>query len=182
MEFDNNTGNCFISDKVLAAAFGVSDKTISRAIKNLEDKGFITRDTRNVKGGRERVMKPNQKKIEAALTKDNLTVDSNNNGQNDCCTMDKLSVVNGQNDFIKDNIKDNSLKDNIGEVLTALAVKASPSENPEEEEVELEGIKAQVMTKEEAMCKYGLSACANSIPTKIPNCYWINKELVRFTN
>lgn len=177
MEFNTNTGSCFISDKVLADNFGVSEKTISRTIKGLEDKGFITRNTVNVKGGKQRHMLVNQKKIEAALTKDNLTVDDNNNGQNDCCTKDNLTVVNGQNDLIKDNRKDNSLKDNYKEALTAGAVKSS-IEQPEEEVV-IDGVKAQVMTREEAMSKYGLSACANSIPTKITNCFWINKELVK---
>lgn len=122
MEFDSNTGNCFISDKALAASFGVSEKTISRTIKALEDKGYITRDTKNIKGGKERIMKPNQKKIKAALTKDNLTIDCNNNGQNDYCTMDKLTIDNRQNDFIKDNIKDNLLKDNINESNSASAL------------------------------------------------------------
>ena len=180
MEFNTNTGSCFISDKVLAENFGVSEKTISRTIKALEDKGFITRETRNVKGGKERHMIANLKKIEAALTKDNLSVvDSKNinKGQNDCCTRDNLSVDKGQNDLIKDNIKDKSLKDNIGEALTASAVKSS-IELPEEEVI-IDGVKAQVMTKEEAMAKYGLSACANSIPTKITSSYWINKELVK---
>lgn len=121
IEFNTNTGSCFISDKALADAFGVSEKTISRTIKALEDKGFITRETSNVKGGKVRYMKANISKIS---TTDKMTLDNNNNGQNDFCTKDKLSVVNGQNDLIKDNIKDNNLKDNR-EALTAKAVKSS---------------------------------------------------------
>ena len=112
MEFNTNTKDCFISDKALAENFGVSEKTISRSIKALEDKGFITRDTKNAKGGKVRHIYINAANIEKTLTKDKLTVD-NNNGQNDCCTKDKLSVDNGQNDLIKDNIKDNIIKDNI---------------------------------------------------------------------
>lgn len=54
VEFNTNTGNCFISDETLANQFGVSTKTVSRAIASLEDKGFITRETKNIKGGRER--------------------------------------------------------------------------------------------------------------------------------
>ena len=115
MEFNTNTGNCFISDKVLAEQFGVSEKTISRTIKGLEDKGLLTRNTQNVKGGKTRYMSANLAAINAALpkeqTKDNLSVVNTNNGQNDCCTKDKLSVVKGQNDLIKDNIIDNILKE-----------------------------------------------------------------------
>lgn len=111
IEFNNNTGSCFISDKVLAENFGVSEKTISRTIKALEEKGYITRETSNVKGGKVRYMRVNQAKL--APTTDKMTVEENNNGQNVCCSKDKLSVDNGQNDLIKDNIKDNSLKDNL---------------------------------------------------------------------
>lgn len=125
MEFNNNTGSCFISDKVLAENFGVSEKTVSRTIKALEDKGYITRETNNVKGGKQRHMLVSQKKIEEVLTKDNLTADNTTNRQNDCCAMDNLTVVKGQNDLIKDNRRDNSLKDNIREALTAGAVKSS---------------------------------------------------------
>lgn len=182
MEFNTNTGDCFISDKQLAENFGVSDKTISRSIKALEDKGFIKRDTKNVKGGKTRHITANAAKIEETLTKDNLSVvnNSNNihNGQNVCCTKDNLSVDKGQNDLIKDNIKDKILRDKTNEALTASAVKSS-IEQPEQEVV-IDGVKAQVMTREEAMSKYGLSACANAINTGIANCYWINKELVQF--
>ena len=125
MEFNNNTGDCFISDKQLAENYGVSEKTISRTIKGLEDKGFLTRDTRNVKGGKQRHMLVNQKKIEEILTRDKMTLDNTNNGQNDSCTTDKMTGDKGQNDLIKDNIKDKKLKDNYGEALTAKAVKSS---------------------------------------------------------
>ena len=64
MEFNTNTGDCFISDKVLAENFGVSEKTISRSIKALEDKGFIKRDTKAVKGGKTRHITVNAAKIE----------------------------------------------------------------------------------------------------------------------
>ena len=74
MEYDTNTGKCFISDATMAEAFGVSTKTISRAVANLESKGFIKRDTKYVKGGRERIIAPNLAAIDLALTKDNLSI------------------------------------------------------------------------------------------------------------
>ena len=40
IEFDTNTGDCFISDKQLAEQFGVSIKTVSRAIEALENKTY----------------------------------------------------------------------------------------------------------------------------------------------
>lgn len=119
MEYDTNTGKCFISDATLADAFGVSTKTISRAVSNLESKGYIKRETRNVKGGRERIMLPMYAAIDKALTKDNLTVveESKQEVQQSKCPLStvNLSIVNRQDDFIKDNIKDKE-RDNIGEV------------------------------------------------------------------
>ena len=93
IEFNTNTGDCFISDEALASQFGVSAKTVSRAIAALEEKGLITRETKNVKGGKERHIKIPQQTI---------------------CPLSNvnLSIVKGQNDFIKDNIKDNK-KENI---------------------------------------------------------------------
>ena len=131
MEYNTNTGSCFISDSTLAEQFGVSEKTISRTIKALEDRGFITRDTKNAKGGKVRYMSANIGAIEAALPKesttDKLSVVKTNNGQNDCCTKDNLSVDNGQNDLIKDNIKEKIIKENNGEAFSASALKSSLS-------------------------------------------------------
>lgn len=110
MEFNTTTGDFFMSDKALAEMFGVSDKTISRAMKVLEDKGFISRSTKNIKGGKERHIAVNVNKIDEALTKDNLSVDATQESK--CLlTRDNLSVDKGQNDLIKDKRKDN-LKDN----------------------------------------------------------------------
>ena len=77
MEFDINTGDCFMSDKALANAFGVSEKTISRAFGELESKGFLTRETKNIKGGKERHIKVNLDAINNKLTTDKMTVDNN---------------------------------------------------------------------------------------------------------
>lgn len=122
MEYETNTGKCFISDATLAEMFGVSAKTISRAISNLESKGYIKRDTRNVKGGRERIMLPVIEAIEKTLTKDNLSIEDEQpkEEQQTICplTTDKMTFDNGQNDFIKDNIK-NKEKDNNGFVVSA---------------------------------------------------------------
>lgn len=54
MEFNRTTGDCFISDSRLATQFGVSESTITRALGSLENKKYIIRDTKNVKGGKTR--------------------------------------------------------------------------------------------------------------------------------
>ena len=97
-EFNINTGDCFISDATLAENFGVSESTVKRAIKALEEKGYITRETRNVKGGKVRHMR----------------IAKTYKCQNEPCTSVKMNFDKVQNDTIKDNIKHNSLKDNYG--------------------------------------------------------------------
>lgn len=67
IEFNTNTGDCFMSDKAFAQAFGVSERTVSRAVQNLEDKGFITRATKNTGSGRERHMLVDFNKIAATV-------------------------------------------------------------------------------------------------------------------
>ena len=136
MEFHINTRDCFISDKQLASQFGVSESTITREMKKLESLGYITRNTKNVKGGKVRHIKVNLDKIEESITTINLSVDDDsqqNLQQSNCLlTTINLPIVNKQNDIIKDNSVDKR-KDNI-EVLTPFGVKTSNRLLPAEEE------------------------------------------------
>ena len=113
MEFNTNTGDCFMSDKAFAEAFGVSESTISRELKVLEKKGFITRTTKNIKGGKERHITINAEKIEQELTIVNLTVDEDIQESNCLLSNVNLPVVNRQIDFIKDNSIEIKEEDNI---------------------------------------------------------------------
>ena len=182
MEFDSNTGKCFISDATLAESFGVSTKTISRAVSNLEAKGFIKRDTRNIKGGRERIMLPVIAAIEKALTTDNLSIedDTLESAQGTKCplTTDNLTLDKGQNDFIKDNIKDNQ-KDNNSVLLPNGSKTAAAQGAAATTSQKVVGREAQVMTAQEAMAQFGLSACANRVAAGIKGCYWIDGNLVK---
>lgn len=112
-----------MSDEALAENFGVSKSTISRSIKNLVDKGFIARETKNIKGGKERHITVNIGNIEKALTNVNLPIDEEKEiPQTSNCLLSNvnLPIVNGQNDFIKDKRVDNS-KDNIGGIIQPAA-------------------------------------------------------------
>ena len=104
-EFETNTGDCFISDKTLADNFGVSESTITRTLKALEGKGYIVRETKNVKGGKVRHMRTTGKMM------------LNNDLQPSNCllTTSKMTIDNKQNDLIKDNIKDKEKDNNSGE-------------------------------------------------------------------
>ena len=66
-EFQKNTNDCFISNDKLAEIFGVSTSTVKRAIEKLEKQNFIIRNTKNIKGGKERHMSVNFQVIEDKL-------------------------------------------------------------------------------------------------------------------
>lgn len=93
MEYNRTTGDFFMSDAAMGEMFGVSDKTISRALKVLEDKKLIVRETKNVQKGKERHIR---------LPKDKMSVVEETN-----CPLPK-----GQNDLIKENNKNINIKDN----------------------------------------------------------------------
>ena len=113
-----------MSDKAFAEMLGISDKTVSRALKTLEDKGLIKRETKNVRNGKERHI--------------HIT-----NGQNDSCkneikelATDNLSFAqqticplpNGQNDFIKENNKNINIKKDKLDVMIEMAHNLSNSD------------------------------------------------------
>lgn len=115
MEFQANTGDCFISDAVLAQNFGVSESTVTRTLKGLEQKGYITRATKNTRTGKERHITVNTNKIEEQLASVKMT--DGENAPSVKMTVGQASnclLGNKQNDTIKDNIKRKELKDNIG--------------------------------------------------------------------
>ena len=131
-EYNRNTGDCFISDKAMAEMFGVSESTISRAVKALENKGLIRRETKNVKGGKERHM---------YITSVNLKVDGSTQPSNCLLTNVNLPIDNKQNDLIKDNIKEKE-KDNYEfdeTSLASLGLISSNSTTGQKEEVVIAG-------------------------------------------
>lgn len=131
MEFDKNTGDCFISDETFSMYLNTSKSTVSREIKALELMGYVVRNTKNVKGGKERHLKVNQKKIEEDISNVNLSLVA---PQQSKCLLSNVNLLidNKQNDLIKDKLKDN-LKDNK-EILSTDVDKIS-YEIPEVEEV-----------------------------------------------
>ena len=166
IEFNTTTGSFFMSDKALAELLNISDKTVSRALASVEEKGFITRETKNIKGGKSRTIVANMDKIERQLTTDNLSVEEPQ-GTKCPLTTDNLSGDKGQNDFIKDNIIDKE-KDKNSTISTGVeidAIQAPPG--------------AKVMTREEALLAFGLSAVAARVPTNYPNTFWIGQKLIK---
>ena len=119
-EFNRTTGDCFMSNAAMAKNFGVSEKTIARAMDSLESKGLIVRSTKNTQKGKERHI---------TLAKDNLSLgNETNESAKDKMTLPERTICplpKGQNDTIKDNIIKEKEKDNIG--IDELALRFAPS-------------------------------------------------------
>lgn len=147
-EFVRNTGDCFISNAAMASAFGVSEKTVARALDSLEERGLIERHTKASQRGKERHI---------TLAKDNLSLAN----ESSKTAKDNLSVAErticplrkGQNDTIKDNIKRKDIKDNIGidELLSASlqADSSIPASSPMGKKLSTEAL-----TKSEMVAKF----------------------------
>lgn len=70
MEFNRNTGDCFMSDKKFAETYNISESTVSREIQKLAQMGLIIKETKSVKGGgRERHLYFNSHGFSEALYK-----------------------------------------------------------------------------------------------------------------
>lgn len=67
MEFQRTTDEFYMTDAQLANQFGVSAKTISRALDRLESLGIIIRTTKTVSSKRVRTIKFNQEAVERLL-------------------------------------------------------------------------------------------------------------------
>ena len=130
MEFQTNTGDCFISDKVLAENFGVSESTISRSLKALEAKGLITRSTKNTNSGKERHLVVNLEEIEKQLATSKMPVAQSLPSVNLTFAQESNCLLrNKQNDLIKDNIIDKE-KDNMVLEETAVPAVSSKTQLP----------------------------------------------------
>lgn len=109
MEFDRNAV-CYMTDAQFAENFGVSAKTISRALDSLETKGLIVRETKTVASKRVRTISPTSNGQNDCMKKD-----TNNLKRTICPTeTDNLSISNGQNDFIKEKEKINEKEKEAG--------------------------------------------------------------------
>ena len=74
----------------------------------LEDKGYIVRETKNIKGGKERHIKPTRDILSIVYKDDKkATTDKKSLIQETKCPLD-----NGQIDLIKDNTLKDKVKDN----------------------------------------------------------------------
>lgn len=114
MEFQANKKECYMTDAQLAENFGVSAKTISRALDRLETLKLITRETKTIASKRIRTIIFNKNAFEASNGQNDVLEEEPKNLKQSNCPNEtvNLSKSNGQNDFIKDKGKDKE-KDNL---------------------------------------------------------------------
>lgn len=111
IEFTITTGDCYKTNEAFAADLGISASTVNRALNSLEEKGYINRDSHNIRGGKERHMTAHFENIDAKLTTVKMKVDSCQQDSNCTLTNVNLTVDNKQNESIKDNSEDKKEKD-----------------------------------------------------------------------
>lgn len=155
-EFNRNNGDCFISDDTMAELFGVSRSTIARAVNRLANElGYIVKETKNTRGGKERHMKVNYKKInekiESLKKKDEeesanvkMTLDGCEQVSNCYLPSVNLTLAKEQNESIKENIKEKE-KDNIGVDISAIAENINSSESKSQEETKYQRVSKREM-------------------------------------
>ena len=140
LEYQTKDNQCFISDETMATNFGVSSSTIARAVKGLETKGLLNRDTKNTNKGRLRYLTINIDKLNALHNSQNDSCENKEvrNSQFDNSANVNLTFSNRQNDSIKDNNKKiNNKKENCelnpkGKVEVMSEVLKDCSKNPNE--------------------------------------------------
>ena len=166
-----------LSSKAVEEVFGMKIKQYNNAIKELQDKGYVNVISGNIYCFSERAV--NTKKDNVAKQENSVNTLGNN-------------CVNTKKDNAADTKKDNELLplglrnntnntyNNTNNNTEEFNASALNSQNqPKEEEIEIDGIKAKRMSTDEATEKFGWTSCMNRIPTAIPKVFWINKELVQ---
>ena len=116
LEYQTKNMECFESDESFAKDFGMSVSTVSRAIGALKKRGILHAETKNIQRGKLRYLTVNVSVIDELHKRQNDSCENSSqevpNSQNAYSGKVNLPISNKQNDSIKDNIKDNIIKDN----------------------------------------------------------------------
>lgn len=113
LDFQLKKMDCYISNESFAKDFSMSEKTVGRAIKSLEDKGILSRQSTNTRNGKLRYMTINTDKITEISKGQNDPCESNESndkeiskGQFVPSAKVNLSNSKGQDDPIKEKEKE----------------------------------------------------------------------------
>lgn len=111
LEFQTKDMDCFVSNETFAKDYNVSQSTISRAITTLKNKGFLNSVEKRTRQGTTRYLTVNIGKIEEVSTKQNDDSIEDSTCHFAQSALSNLTNSTKQNDLVKDNIKDNNIKE-----------------------------------------------------------------------
>ena len=111
LEFQTKDMDCFVSNETFAKDYNVSQSTISRAITTLKNKGFLNSVEKRTRQGTTRYLTVNVGKIEEVSTKQNADSIEDSTCHFAQSALSNLTNSTKQNDLVKDNIKDNNIKE-----------------------------------------------------------------------
>ena len=111
LEFQTKDMDCFVSNETFAKHYNVSQSTISRAMTTLKNKGFLNSVEKRTRQGTTRYLTVNVGKIEEVSTKQNDDSIEDSTCHFAQSALSNLTNSTKQNDLVKDNIKDNNIKE-----------------------------------------------------------------------
>lgn len=170
-----------LSSKDVLESFGMKIKQYNNAVAELKEKGYLTETSGNHYTFNEvavNTKKDNEEK------KENAVIPKGNNAV--ITKKDNAVITKSNNELLPKDIRNNTNTtldntiDNTQELLKQPQAAVYSNSIAGQKEREIKAEQAELMTTKEAMAKYGVSACANRVAARVPNCYWINGHLVKF--
>lgn len=167
-----------LSNKEVLDTFGIKKDQYDSAIKELKDKGYLVEEGGNRFSFSETavVVKNHNEKNSVVGKTHNTVVVKNHNAQQE----KPITGCGKKPQEILQDITDNTIDNTEGVANLAFgcaSAKVSNSCNGQEKKEKAAA--AEILTREEAVSKYGLSACVNRVSSAIPGCYWIDGNLVK---
>lgn len=167
-----------LSSREVENCFGMKIKQYNNAVDKLIEQGYLVRQ--------EESNRYTFCEIPVITKKDNESANKNTvipKGNNDVITKSNNDVISkGNNALLPLGLRNNTnttlnttIDNTRGLVFQPTAENTKPTESQK-----IEGREVQVMTVQEALAQYGLTACANRIATGIAaNTFWISGDLVK---
>lgn len=166
-----------LSSKDVLDTFGMKIRQYNSAVDELIEKGFLVRQGESNKYSFNEIAvntKCNNDENCVITKEHNALITKCNNDVNTKCNNALLQndIRNNTNITLDNTIDNTDGIDKTASLRSAVVINSSANQRVREQQ-------AQIMTIKEATAKFGISACANRVKTALPNCYWINGELVK---
>ena len=165
------SNECYASNQTFADSFGVSTKTVERALDRLEDLKYINRDTKTVSDNGQ---KSRKRKIKTRKATVNLTVGYEKQPSNCPEATVNLSKSNRQNDAIKEKKKEKEKENKLAALGAANAVEEDkwiPKDDYSKEifgsDIHTDKKVIEILNKEFGKVEYGIPKTVEDICKEI---------------